>query len=161
MSAVTSARRTRTAVGAALAAGVLLAAGGCADADLKAANADAHSAVGSGCRVTAPASAPPALPADVAALPLLPEGAVVTSVESRSEHRTVVGAVVERPFTDVLAQLRSRYEQGGLVLEHGEVEERDAESNFHGHGVEGRWGLRAVDGCDGATTVSVVVAPAS
>lgn len=158
---MTNHRRTRTAVCAALAAGVLLGASGCADADLKAANADAHSALGAGCRPTAPASAPPTLPTDVAALPLLPQDAVITSVESRSDHRTVVGAVVARPFRDVLAELRDGYGRAGLVLDHGEVESRDAESDFHGKGVKGRWGVRAVDGCDDATTVSVVVAPAS
>ena len=153
--------RRRAALGAALALTVLVGAGGCADPDLKAATTDATSALGGGCHPTPTPGAHTTLPDGVARLGLLPEGAVVTSVESRSENRTVVGAVVERPFKDVLAQLRTRYVQGGLVLEHGEVEERDAESDFHGHGYEGRWGLRAVDGCDGATTVSVVVAPRS
>ncbi|MGN6611056.1 MAG: hypothetical protein ACTHLJ_04725 [Angustibacter sp.] len=153
--------RWRGALGAAVALTVLVGAGGCADPDLKAANADAKSAIGSGCHPTPAPGARTTLPDGVAGLPLLPEGAVVTSVESRSQNRTVIAAVVERPFTDVLPQLRTGYEQGGLVLEHGEVEERDAESNFHGHGFKGRWGLRTVDGCDGATTVSVVVAPTS
>lgn len=153
--------RQRAVLGAAVALTVLTGASGCADADLRAANADAKSAIGSGCHPTAPAGARTTLPDDVAGLPLLPDGAVVTGVESRSDHRTVVSAVVERAFDDVLPQLRDAYAQAGLVLDHGEVEEHDAESDFHGQGVKGRWGLRAVSGCDAATTVSVVVAPSS
>ena len=153
--------RSRGALGAAVTLAVLTAVGGCADADLKAANADATSALGGGCHPTPAAGARTTLPADVAALPLLPEGAVITGVESRSGGRTVVSAVVERSFADVLPQLREAYEQGGLLLDHGEVEKHDAESDFHGRGVKGRWGLRSVSGCDAATTVSVVVAPAS
>ncbi len=147
--------------GGAVALGILLTVSGCADADLKAASASAHSALGTGCRPTTPPSTSTTLPADVADLPLLPEGAVVTGVESRSGHRTVVGAVVALPFTEALSQLRSTYERAGLTLDHGEVEERDAESDFHGQGVRGRWGLRAVPGCDASTMVSLVVAPAS
>ncbi|KQX69544.1 hypothetical protein [Angustibacter sp. Root456] len=151
----------RGALAGVAALAVLAAAGGCADPDLKAADAEATSALGSGCHPSPSPGARTTLPDDVAALPLLPDGAVVTGVESRSGQRTVVSAVVERPFDEVLPQLRRTYEQGGLVLDHGEVEEHDAESDFHGQGVKGRWGLRTAAGCDGATTVSVVVAPAS
>jgi hypothetical protein len=153
--------RWRGAVAVAVTLGVLVGAGGCADPDLKAANADATTALGNGCRPTPPAGARTTLPDAVAGLPLLPPGAVVTSVETRSGQRTVVSAVVERPFAEVLPQLRSAYEHAGLVLDHGEVEKHDAESDFHGQGVKGRWGLRSVSGCDAATTVSLVVAPAS
>lgn len=153
---------SRVAAGLAALA-VVVGAAGCADPDLKAADADAKNAV-SGCHATpagGSSGAPTTLPADVAALRLLPDGAVVTGVEQRSGRRTVVSAVVERPFDAVLRDVRSAYERAGFVLEHGEVEKHDAESDFRGQGVKGRWGLRAVSGCDAATTVSVVVAPAS
>ena len=148
----------------ALAAGacaVLAATGlaGCGDADLKAAQTSAVSAAtASSCAVpSARASVPDRWPD----LPLLPDGIALTSVESRSGGRTVVGGVVGRPFKEVLATMRSTYKGAGLVLDHGEVEARDAESNFHGLGTKGRWALRQVDGCPSSTTVSLVVAPVS
>lgn len=143
----------------AVATGVLLAVAGCADADLKAATASAESAAATGCQPSPRTTPAPRLPAQVAGL--VPEGAVVTTVEVRSGQRTVVGAVVARPFEDALSQLRSATERAGLSLENGEVEEHDAESDFHGHGVRGRWALRAAPGCEGSTLLSLVVAPGS
>jgi hypothetical protein len=144
-------------------AGVLALAGGaagCADSDLGGASSVAAAAVTSGPAGTCTAPSRSAIaPAEVTSLGLLPDGAVVTGVEQRSQSRTVVGAVVARPFAEVLAAMRTTYAAHGLTLKDGEVEKRDAESTFTGAGHQGRWALRQVDGCPGATTVSVVVAP--
>lgn len=99
---------------------------------------------------------PDALPAD---LPL-PVGTVVTAADARSGGRTVVSGIAPTPFRDALAQLQKAYPAAGYALSAGEVEQRDAESNWAGHGVRGRWALRASPTCDGEVLVSVLVAPA-
>jgi hypothetical protein len=98
------------------------------------------------------------LPVDFSAP--LPEGTVVVAVEQRSENRTVVTGVVPAAEPDVLEELQQAYPDAGLTLTEGETEERDAESNFEGEDVVGRWGIRALDGCDAdATRIDVVVRP--
>ena len=58
----------------------------------------------------------------------------------------------------VLADLQAAYPAAGLTLTEGETEERDAESNFTGDGVTGRWGIRELTGCsDPATRIDLVV----
>jgi hypothetical protein len=90
----------------------------------------------------------------------LPEGTVVVAVEHRSDDRTVVTGVVPAAEPDVLEELQQAYPDAGLTLTEGETEERDAESNFEGDGLVGRWGIREVDGCDpAATRIDVVVRP--
>jgi hypothetical protein len=88
----------------------------------------------------------------------LPEGAVVVAVQKRDDDRTVVTAVVPSAEPDVLADLQSAYSDAGLTLTEGETEERDAESNFTGNGVTGRWGIRALSDCAApATRIDLVV----
>ena len=87
------------------------------------------------------------LPADFPAP--LPEGAVVVAVDERDDGRTVVTAVVPAAEPDVLADLQAAYADAGLTLTEGETEERDAESNFTGDGVTGRWGIRELSDCSG------------
>jgi hypothetical protein len=99
---------------------------------------------------------PSAVPAD---LPL-PAGTVVTAADERSGGRTVVNGIAPTPFEDALAQLQRAYPSAGYALSAGEVEERDAESNWAGHGLRGRWALRASPSCAGEVLVSVLVAPA-
>ena len=104
-------------------------------------------------------------PADARAVDLpqgfsapLPQGAVVVAVEKRDDGRTVVTAVVPSAEPDVLADLQSAYSDAGLSLTEGETEERDAESNFTGAGVTGRWGIRELSDCtDPATRIDLVV----
>jgi len=104
-------------------------------------------------------------PADAKAVDLpdgfpapLPEGAVVVAVQKRDDDRTVVTAVVPSAEADVLAGLQSAYSDAGLTLTEGETEERDAESNFTGDGVTGRWGIRELTDCsDPATRIDLVV----
>ena len=96
------------------------------------------------------------LPADFAAP--LPAGAVVVAVQERDGGRTVVTAVVPEAEPDVLAELQTAYPDAGLTLTEGETEERDAESNFTGDDVVGRWGIRELADCSApATRIDVVV----
>ena len=59
---------------------------------------------------------------------------------------------------DVLADLQAAYPGAGLTLTEGETEEHDAESNFTGDGVTGRWGIRELSDCaEPATRIDLVV----
>lgn len=155
---------TRVALGVALTASVACAAPPGQPSGAAGTVGGASGPAGTGASAAASACALPAggpgLPTGWPRLPLLPEDAVPTSVQARSGERTVVEGVVPRPFAQVLAGQRTSYERAGLVLDHGEVEPRDAESDFHGRGLLGRWALREVPGCPGHTSVSVVLKPA-
>jgi hypothetical protein len=96
------------------------------------------------------------LPSDFAAP--LPEDSVVVAVEDRDGGRTVVTAVVPHAEPDVLTDLQAAYPAAGLTLTEGETEARDAESNFTGDGVTGRWGIRELADCPApATRIDLVV----
>ena len=97
-----------------------------------------------------PASFPTAFP--------LPEGSKVYGSEERSEGRTIVYAVVDRDVKAVLKQLQTDVPAAGFKLTEGEVEERDAESNWTGNGYTGRWAIREVAGCPDQTSVTVLSA---
>ena len=95
---------------------------------------------------------PAAFPSEAA----LPDGYVVTHVESRAGGRVVVTAVSPKPFRDTLKDMQATYARNGWSLSEGEVEADDAESNFSGNGLKGRWAIRAMDACKGNTAVSLV-----
>ena len=101
-----------------------------------------------------------ALPTDFPASAALPQDVVVTKVEQRDGGRTVLTAVSPQPFKPTLAAMQARFSSGGWTLSEGEVEEADAESNFAGNGMKGRWAIRAMDSCAGNTAVSLVTASA-
>jgi uncharacterized lipoprotein len=105
-------------------------------------------------QVTDPATVPSAFPADFP----LPDGAVVYGAERRSGGRTIVYAVVDRDVKAVLQQLQDGMKGAGFTLTEGEVEERDAESNWTGNGYTGRWAIREVAGCPEQTSVTVLAA---
>ncbi|MBI2708925.1 MAG: hypothetical protein HYX34_04435 [Actinobacteria bacterium] len=110
------------------------------------------------CRAKAPGKAlPSGFPRD---LPL-PPGLIVVQTDARSGQRIVIEGVTERPFRETLRSLQRQLPAAGYRLEKGEVEPRDAESNFTGRRFTGRWGIRVVPGCTGRTSVSFVVQPAS
>jgi len=120
---------------------------------------DAGEQTGTVKTVDCPADATPVdLPAGFSAP--LPQGTVVVDVRKASEQRTVVTGVVPSAEKDVLADLQQAYKSSGLTLAEGETEEHDAESNFTGSGVKGRWGIRELANCSPvATRIDVVVAP--
>jgi hypothetical protein len=107
--------------------------------------------------VDCPADATPVdVPGDLAAP--LPQGTIVVAVDERDDGRTVLTGVVPAAEPDVLADLQQAYSAAGITLTEGETEERDAESNFTGSGLTGRWGIRALEDCTpAATRIDLVV----
>ena len=97
------------------------------------------------------------VPATFPAQAAVPEGYVVTGVQARSAGRTVVTAVSPKQFEQTLADMQSAYSTRGWTPSEGEVEDRDAESNFAGNGLRGRWAIREIPDCTGNTSVSVLV----
>ena len=98
------------------------------------------------------------LPADFPAP--LPKGTVVVAVQKRSGNLTVVTGVVPSGQKNVLKELQAAYPKAGLTLTEGETEEHDAESNFTGARVTGRWGIRELTACSPvATRIDLVVQP--
>jgi hypothetical protein len=88
----------------------------------------------------------------------LPDGAVVYATQKRSEGRVIVYAVVDDDVKSVLKQLQTDVPKAGFQLTEGEVEERDAESNWTGNGYTGRWAIREVADCTDQTSVTVLAA---
>ncbi len=144
--------RLRTAGAASLAVLAVAGASGCQSADKVAAD---HAAKQTTCAKDAKAIA---LPADFPATAQLPVGYVVSAVEKRDGGRIVITAVSPKPFKQTLADMQAAFSAGGWKLSEGEVEEADAESNFAGNGILGRWGIRAITACKGNTGVSLVTA---
>jgi len=91
----------------------------------------------------------------------LPQGYVVTNVEVRSGSRIVVTAVSPKEFRTTLSDMQRIFSANGWTMSQGEGEADDAESNFSGNGVTGRWALRGIDQCQGNTSVSLVTGPAA
>ena len=96
-----------------------------------------------------------ALPAKFPAGFPLPTGSVVIGSEERSAGRVIVYAVSPRDVKATLADMQ-KVPDAGYSLKEGEVEERDAESNWEGNGYVGRWAIREIDGCSGQTSVTVL-----
>ncbi|MBA3525238.1 MAG: hypothetical protein H0T85_11980 [Geodermatophilaceae bacterium] len=101
-----------------------------------------------------PVDPPPDLPAVIP----LPEGTVITSAEERSGRRLVIDGVAPDDFRTTLTFFQDSYAEAGLELTGGEVEERDAESDFAGAGYRGRWKVTDIAEC-GDTRIELVVAP--
>ncbi len=102
-----------------------------------------------------PAKLPPEFPRD---LPVPPD-AVIVSSETRSENRLIVNTVVPGGFRPTLEFLQREFSAKGYELTEGEVEKRDAESNFTGHGVRGRWAIREVPDCPDDVTLTYLTQP--
>jgi hypothetical protein len=97
---------------------------------------------------------PAAFPSDFP----LPDGSAVYATEERSGGRTIVYAVVDTDEKAVLEAMQTDVPAAGFELTEGEVEERDAESNWRGNGYTGRWAIREVAGCTTQTSVTVLSA---
>lgn len=97
------------------------------------------------------------LPASFPTEAAVPAGYVVTGTEDRSAGRTVLTAVSPKAFKQTLTDMQAAYSTRGWTPSEGEVEARDAESNFHGHELRGRWAIREIPGCPGNTSVSVLI----
>lgn len=100
------------------------------------------------------------LPFDFPDSAKLPNGYVVDAVDKRGAGRTVVSAVSPKSFKETLKDMQTSYSTNGWKLSEGEVEDADAESNFSGNGIIGRWAIRSITGCEGNTGISLVTAKA-
>jgi hypothetical protein len=97
------------------------------------------------------------VPASFPAQATVPDGYVVTGTEARSADRTILTAVSPKPFKATLADMQAAYSSRGWSPSEGEVEARDAESNFSGHQLRGRWAIRQIPECPDNTSVSVLI----
>lgn len=138
------------------AAAALASLGGCAD-EMEQAMAETAPGSTPAAVVCAAAATPVDLPAGYPAEATLPDGIVVTGVQSRTGGRTVVTAVSPKRFAQTLADMQKAYSSRGWTPSEGEVEGRDAESNFDGNGLRGRWAVREIPDCPGNTSVSLLL----
>lgn len=147
--------RARAGLALGALAGVLLLAG-CGD-EMEDAMAQPAPGATQAPLVCAKDAKPVALPDGFPSQAALPAGYVVTGAEARSGDRTVVTAVSPKAFEQTLADMQGAYSTRGWTASEGEVEERDAESNFDGNGLRGRWAIRQIPDCTGNTSVSVLI----
>jgi len=96
-----------------------------------------------------------ARPAGLARFPL-PRGAVLDGVRFAYGYRILTGFVPGgiNPVRDFLV---SRLPAAGYRLGQGDAEAAEAEAAYRGHGVHGRWLVRAVAGCPGALSIQIAV----
>ena len=98
--------------------------------------------------VQPPAGFPSAFP--------LPAGMVVTSAEDRGSAGLVISGVTATGFKDVLKGLQTDLPAKGFTPKNGEIEPRDAESDWSSAEYDGRWAIRELSQCGNQTLVSVV-----
>ena len=98
---------------------------------------------------------PVARPAGLGRFPL-PRGAVLDGVRQAYGYRIVSGFVpgAINPVRDFLV---ARLPDAGYHLGRGDAETAEAEAAYRGHGVRGRWKVRAVPGCPGALSIQIAV----
>jgi hypothetical protein len=130
---------------------------GCQSDELDSAMAEPGATASAAVAVCAKDATPVTLPSSFPTAAALPDGFVVTGVEARSGNRTVVSAVSSKPFRATLADMQNAYSSRGWTPAEGEVEERDAESNFAGNGLRGRWAIRELPDCTDNTSVSLLI----
>jgi len=131
--------------------------GACGEDELESAMADQGSTATQAALTCAKDAKPIDLPPSFPTQATVPDGYVVTGVQVRSAGRTVVTAVSPKPFKQTLADMQAAFSTRGWTASEGEVEERDAESNFDGNGVRGRWAIREIPDCADNTSVSVLI----
>jgi hypothetical protein len=113
-------------------------------------------------------AAPAGLPACTAAVPValpnlfpasfpLPPGTVVTVARDQANGKLVVGAFIPGDLATAVAFLQRELPGAGYQLLHNEAEAGEAEADFQGHGVQGRWKVGAMARCPGAVSLTVVM----
>lgn len=136
----------------------LTALGGCGTDEMEAAMAQPAASSGQQAALVCAKDAKAVdLPTSFPAEATVPAGYVVTGTEARSAGRTVLRAMSPKAFKQTLADMQAAYSSRGWTPSEGEVEPRDAESNFHGHELRGRWAIREIPDCPGNTSVSVLI----
>jgi hypothetical protein len=95
------------------------------------------------------------LPAGLARFPL-PAGSVLERRQVQYGYAIYSGYVpgAINPVRDFLV---GRLPSAGYGLGAGDAEAAEAEAAYRGHGVHGRWKVRAVYGCPGALTIQIAV----
>lgn len=107
---------------------------------------------GTGARIERPSDFPASFP--------LPPGTVMTSEERRSGGRLIVHMLAPSDAKAVARFFERELPTAGFRLTGGESEPGEAEANYEGSGYIGRWKVQDVDGCPGAVSLDVLVAPA-
>lgn len=107
---------------------------------------------GTGARIERPSDFPAAFP--------LPPGTVMTSEERRSGGRLILHTLAPSDAKAVALFFERELPAAGFRLTGGESEPGEAEANYEGSGYVGRWKVQDVDGCPGAVSLDVLVAPA-
>jgi hypothetical protein len=82
-------------------------------------------------------------------------------VEEQGSTGTIVTAVSEAPFDDVLTFLNNDEVEAGFEISDGETEEDDAEANWTSEDFRGRWTIRKSADCPGETVIQVLAVPLS
>jgi hypothetical protein len=130
---------------------------------------DGAQAVSGAGRPAAPLqAAPAALPACAAATPValpklfpatfpLPPGTVVTVARDQANGKLIVGAFIPGDLAGAVGFLQRELPNAGYMLLHNEAEAGEAEADFQGHGVMGRWKVGAMARCAGAVSLTVVL----
>ena len=96
------------------------------------------------------------LPAGFPAAFPLPPGTVFDDVREAGSS-VVVSGVVPLGFDDATRYLADHFPGSGLELGESDSEAGEAEADFSGGGLSGRWKLHEIAGCEGATTLSVSI----
>lgn len=154
------ARWTRGGAVAAVASLVVVCLSGCGGDEMEKAMASASTPSSGGTKaalVCAKDAEVADVPASFPTQAMVPSGYVVTGVESRSGGRMILTAVSPKSFKATLAEMQGAYSTRGWKPSEGEVEALDAESNFAGNHLRGRWAIRQVPDCPDNTSVNVLV----
>ena len=87
-----------------------------------------------------------------------PPGTVVTKTEARSGGQLVTGVIPSNAH-DVAVYFEQQFPTKGYKTGQGDSERGEAEALWVGEGYQGRWKVRDVQGCTGATTLTVFAGP--
>lgn len=101
-----------------------------------------------------------ALPAGWPSEVPLPAGLLVTRTERRDGQRLIAYARVPGDFHGVVRFFNASLPAAGFTQSKGEIDPFDAESDFTGSRVQGRWVAGLSPECDGSASVTVLVLPA-
>lgn len=89
----------------------------------------------------------------------LPDGLVITRTERRSGDRLIVSGFVPGDFHRVVEFFNTRLPAAGLPQRNGQIDPFDAESDFTGTALQGRWSVGLSIACRDAADLTVLVLP--
>jgi hypothetical protein len=95
-----------------------------------------------------PPDFPPAFP--------FPPGAVLTVGRDMGNGGRVVGGFAPGGIDTARAWLDAALPGAGFEVTHSEAESSEAEGDFKGQGVAGRWRVGKLNKCDGAVSITVL-----